>query len=116
MALKFIGPTGTTGALTSAYTEFTLERIRAKAPTLAVFFDIFNHRILSLFYQAWEKYRLAVAYERDQDDPVSNHLMALVGMGTGGVRDRQPVPDQELVYCFGVLAVHTRPAVALVRI
>src|SRR5260370_14930783 len=109
MALKFIGPTGTTGALTSAYTEFTLERIRAKAPTLAVFFDIFNHRILSLFYQAWEKYRLAVAYERDQDDPVSNHLLALIGMGTGGCRGSHPVPHQRLGDYSGLHSIPPRP-------
>jgi type VI secretion system protein ImpH len=116
MAVNFMGLTGTMGALPHAYTELILERIRAKDPTVAEFFDIFNHRIISLFYQAWEKYHLAVAYERDQDDPVSNHLLALIGMGTGGLRDRQPFPDQALVYYSGLLSLHPRSAVALAQI
>ena len=116
MAVNFMGLTGTMGVLPYSYTEFILERIRAKDPTLPAFFDIFNHRLISLFYRAWEKFRLAAAYERDQDDPVSNHLMALIGMGTAGLRERQPFPDQALVYYSGLLSLHPRSAVALEQI
>jgi type VI secretion system protein ImpH len=116
MAVNFMGLTGTQGALPYTYTELILERLRAKDQSLVAFFDIFNHRIISLFYQAWEKYRLAVAYERDRDDPVSNHLMALIGLGTGGLRDRQPVPDLALVYYAGLLSLQPRSALALAQI
>ena len=33
--------------------------------------------MISLFYQAWEKYRFAVAYERDGQDGYRSYLMAL---------------------------------------
>jgi type VI secretion system protein ImpH len=104
------------GALPLAYTELILERMRAKDPTVAAFFDLFNHRILSLFYRAWEKYRLAVGYERDRDDPLSNHMMALIGLGTGGLRHRQPFPDQALLYYSGLLSLQPRSAIALAQI
>jgi type VI secretion system protein ImpH len=116
MAVNFMGLTGTLGALPYTYTELILERIRAKDRTIAEFFDLFNHRIISLFYQAWEKYRLAVAYERDQDDPVSRCLMALIGLGTGGLQDRQPVRDHALLYYSGLLSLQPRSAVALAQI
>src|SRR5690349_25015732 len=41
-------------------------------------FDIFNHRIISLFYRAWEKNRFIVPHERGQTDPLMRHLMDLV--------------------------------------
>jgi type VI secretion system protein ImpH len=116
MALNFMGLTGMMGALPYTYTELILERFRAKDRTLAAFLDIFNHRIVSLFYQAWEKNHLAVAYERDQDDPVSSHLMALIGLRTGGLQGRQAIPDQALLFYTGLLSLHPRSAVALEQI
>ncbi len=116
MAVNFMGLTGPQGALPFTYTELILERIRARDTTLEAFFDVFNHRMISLFYRAWEKYRPAVGYERDQDDPLSNHLMALVGLGTGGLRDRQPFPDQALLYYSGLLSLQPRSAIALAQI
>ena len=53
------------------------------------FFDIFNHRIISLFYQALEKYRFTIPYERGERDRFSHHVLALIGLGTPGLQDRQ---------------------------
>jgi len=116
MAVNFMGLTGMMGALPYPYTELILERLRARDHTLAAFLDIFNHRIVSLFYQAWEKNHLAAAYERDQDDPLSRHLMSLIGLGTGGLQNRQAIPDQALVFYAGLLSLHPRSAVALEQI
>ena len=52
--------------------------------TLAEFFDLFNHRAISLFYQAWEKYRFPVAFERDGEDRVSNVPDVADRAGHGG--------------------------------
>ena len=46
------------------YTELILERLREKDTSFASFLDIFNHRMISLFYRAWEKYRFPVTYYR----------------------------------------------------
>jgi type VI secretion system protein ImpH len=116
MAVNFMGLTGALGALPYNYTELILERARARDRSLAAFFDLFNHRIISLFYQAWEKHRLTVAYERGQDDPISRCLMAMIGLGTDGLQDRQGVPDEALLYYSGLLSLHPRSAVALEQI
>lgn len=64
MSAAFFGMTGPQGVLPRHYTSLLIERIRAKDFALRDFLDMFNHRLLSFFYRAWEKYRFAFAYER----------------------------------------------------
>jgi type VI secretion system protein ImpH len=113
MMVNFAGLTGPLGVLPYCYTELIVERMRAKDETLGAFFDIFNHRIISLFYQAWEKYRFAIAYERGEFDRFSHHLMDLIGLGTEGLQDRQAVLDDSLLYYTGLLSQQPRSAMAL---
>jgi len=112
LRVNFMGLTGPTGVLPHAYTELIIERLRAKDRTLRDFLDIFNHRIVSLFYQAWEKYRFTVAYERGDRDRFSHNLLDLIGLGTAGLQDRQQVPDDSFLYYCGLLSMQTRSASA----
>jgi type VI secretion system protein ImpH len=113
IVVNFMGLTGPLGALPYAYSDLIMERLRSKDRTLAEFFDLFNHRAISLFYQAWEKYRFPVSFERDGEDRVSNGLMSLIGLGTEGLQDRLAVSDQALLYYTGLLGLQPRSAVAL---
>ncbi len=64
MTVTFLGMTGSSGALPRTYTELVLARVRQKDTTFRDFLDLFNHRLTSLFYRAWEKYRFWIGYER----------------------------------------------------
>ena len=69
--------------------------------------------MISLFYQAWEKYRFTIAYERGERDRFSHHLLDLIGLGTAGLQTRQAVPDDSLLFYSGLFALHARSATAL---
>jgi type VI secretion system protein ImpH len=112
MTVNFFGLTGPSGMLPTRYTELVVERMYARDPTLRDFFDIFNHRMTSLLYRAWEKYRFPVAYERSGKDAFTGYLFDLIGMGTGGLRNRMAIPDQALVCYEGLLAQFPRSAPA----
>ena len=113
MLVNFIGLTGPAGLLPLYYSELIRERARARDYAFAAFLDIFNHRIISLFYQAWEKYRFIIAYERGERDRISHLLLDVIGLGTPGLQKRLPVTDDALLYYSGLLSLHPRSAVGL---
>jgi type VI secretion system protein ImpH len=112
MTVNFFGLDGPFGVLPTRYVELILERLKVKDATLRDFLDIFNHRMISLLYRAWEKYRFPVAYERGGNDPFTGYMLALIGLGTRGLADRQAVPDQALICYEGLLTQSPRSALA----
>ena len=116
VVVNFMGLTGPSGVLPLYYSELIRERLRHRDTTLLAFLNIFNHRMISLFYQAWEKYRFTVAYERGERDRLSRHLMDLIGLGTRGLESRQAIPDDTLLFYSGLLAPHSRSALSLKNI
>jgi type VI secretion system protein ImpH len=119
--VSFLGLSGPNGVLPRHYTALLVERIREKDRALADFLDVFNHRTISLFYRAWEKYRFPISFERqrlfgptrDQEDLFSFCLFCLVGLGVAGLRNRQEVADDALLYYGGLFAHANRNAVSL---
>lgn len=113
LSVNFMGMTGVQGALPQWYTALVLEQQRSGDSTLRSFLDIFNHRSLSLFYRAWQKYRFAVTYERGDRDKFFLNLLALIGLATPGLSGRQAIEDEALIFYAGLLAPHQRSAAAL---
>jgi type VI secretion system protein ImpH len=118
MTVAFLSLTGTQGILPLHYTERLLALKTAKDNALADFFDLFNHRILSLFYRAWEKYRPPVLYEfgalrSKESDPFTHSLFDLIGMGTEHIRGRMKVADESLLRYTGLIAQRPHSASAV---
>jgi type VI secretion system protein ImpH len=104
--VNFMGLSAAVGVLPHAYTEFLLERVRAKDRGPGEFFDIFNHRMISLFYRGWQKYRFYIAYERTgaNDDVISARLLDLVGLGTPTLMRRMEIADDACLFYAGLLS------------
>jgi type VI secretion system protein ImpH len=113
MMVNFMGLTGPTGVLPYCYTELILERARAKDRTLQSFLDIFNHRLISFFYRAWEKHRFPVTFCLGDEDRFTHYLLDLIGLGTRGLENRQAVPDHALLHFAGLFGMQSRSAAAL---
>jgi type VI secretion system protein ImpH len=116
MVINFLGLVGPSGLLPLYYTELVVHRIREKDHALRDFLDMFHHRMTSLFYQAWEKYRFTIAYERGERDRFSHHLMDLIGLGTPWLNNRLTLKDDSLIFYSGLLSLRCRSAEALERI
>lgn len=116
MMVNFMGLCAPNGVLPPPYTELIIERSHKKNNGFRDFLDIFNHRWISLFYRAWEKYHFFVSYERKEVDQLTPLLFSLIGLGTKGLLGRQGIEDQSLAYYAGLLGPHPRSAQALQQI
>jgi type VI secretion system protein ImpH len=113
MTVNFMGLTGPQGALPLSYSLYLAERRRARDHAAKEFIGIFEHRMLSLFYRAWERSHAAVAHGRGERDWLTRHLLNLIGLGTDGLQRQLAIPDEALLFYVGLLGVPTRPAAAL---
>jgi type VI secretion system protein ImpH len=113
MRVNFMGLIGPLGVLPLYYTELVADRLRERDRVLRDFLDMFHHRMISLFYRAWEKYRFMVAYEQGRRERFSQYLLDIIGLGTKGQGGRQLIPDLSLAYYAGLFAQQPRSAEAL---
>jgi type VI secretion system protein ImpH len=118
MTVTFLALTGIQGILPVFYTERLLAQKTSEESALADFLDLFNHRLVSLFYRAWEKHRFPVLYESaaiegPSADLFTQSLFDLVGLGTNGLRGRMPVLDESLLRYAGLIAQRPHSASAV---
>jgi type VI secretion system protein ImpH len=113
MTVNFLGLTGPSGVLPYVYTELLRARAGAGESAAAAFLDLINHRLISLFYRAWEKHRVVLDAERGDGDRFAGHVFALMGLGLPSHLDRHTFPDRVLLKYAGFFAQQRRPAVVL---
>lgn len=109
----FMGLLGVSGALPLYYTEMLAQREHDhKDHAARAFLDVFSHRAVALFYQAWRKHRLAVQYEGERGQRFLPEVLALAGLGQRGLRKRLAgavggVDDEALAFHAGALQRRT---------
>ncbi len=125
LLVAFMGLTGPLGVLPQVYAELVQRADRLRNRSVSAFLDMFNHRLVSLFLRASEKYRIGLLVQREVSgpapagrtalgsDPASAALLALAGFGTPHLRGRMSVADEVVLYYAGIFAARTRPPGAL---
>jgi type VI secretion system protein ImpH len=108
LEVSFLGLTGPNGPLPLHLTEYARDRLRNSGDaTFARFLDIFNHRMLLLFYRAWADAQPTVSSDRPESDRFVGYVGALAGIGLAGLRGRDLFPDRAKLFFTGRLGCLT---------
>jgi type VI secretion system protein ImpH len=132
MTTSFMSLVGANGVLPRHYTQQLLDQERDNDTATQQFYNLFHHRIVSLFYRAWEKTRFPFAWERSIRDPNSTRedlftqsLYCLIGLGNDALREtsdcssvsrnRLSFSDQTMLFFAGMFSHRPRTAISLQR-
>lgn len=108
----FLGLYGASSPLPTFYTEDLLDEQREDQSIAREFLDVINNPFYALFFKVWKKKSLSLRYAEDPDDPVSDILFSLLGLGENIFRDALPDSKRFLHY-IGLTSQHPRSAEGL---
>lgn len=77
------------------------------------FLDILHHRLTSLFYRAWTKYRYHVTFDMPHRDVMTDYLLWLIGCNPDWDSHRLGVSPLRLIRYAGLLTQRPRSAAGL---
>jgi type VI secretion system protein ImpH len=105
------GVFGPNGALPLHLTEHAYERRRHKEDaTFADFVNLFQHRLISLFYRAWANSDPATSFDRPESDRFADWVGATFGLAGESARNRDVALDYAKLSRAGLYAQQTRSA------
>ncbi len=114
LGTRFHGMFGPNGALPLHITEYARDRLRnAQDATLTRFVDMFQHRMLSLFYRAWANAQPTVNFDHATRDRFALYIGALFGAGGEAMSGRDALPDSAKRFFAGRLSAMARNAEGL---
>lgn len=113
MVTPFMGLIGPNAALPQHYTRTVIERMRSNDFALSEFLDLLHHRALSLFFRAWDKYRVAETSDPDESDLFRQAINSLAGRGTAGLSGRLELSDELFLRYAGAFGRSRPQAVVL---
>ncbi|MCG8529380.1 MAG: type VI secretion system baseplate subunit TssG [Desulfovibrionales bacterium] len=124
LRVTFMGLAGAHGPLPYHMTEEMLTLSKDKERAFEDFINLFNHRLITLFYKAVTKLRPTnAAAPHPSQSPFAQYLFAIAGMGTPALRSDDPmkdglagVPDCALLPFAALLGTYPRSAAGLEQI
>ncbi|MGE5451691.1 MAG: type VI secretion system baseplate subunit TssG [Acidobacteriota bacterium] len=110
----FMGLLGVTGTMPLFYTEALAQReLYQKDFGARAFMDIFSHRAVAMFYDAWRKHRLPLQYEANQTHAFLPLTLSVAGMsharqqGRGKEGRQRAIAPEALAYYAGAIQQRT---------
>lgn len=86
VSAAFLGLYGSVSPLPTHFAEqLAIQDYQGGPQPIREFLDVFHHRLLSLLYRTWSKYRFAVMYRMKGADPFTRRMFCSVGID--GFRD-----------------------------
>jgi type VI secretion system protein ImpH len=119
VVVNFLGLIGPAGVLPRHYTANAIARVRDKDESLVRFLDLFQSRLLGLFYRSFARYQAAVAFEGRQRRPdlLTLLMRSIVGFDESGPRAGQlaagGAAEHDVLGFAGLYGHSLRPASAL---
>ncbi|MHC4502611.1 MAG: type VI secretion system baseplate subunit TssG [Planctomycetota bacterium] len=112
--VNFTGLCGPNGPLPLHLTAYLHDRVHNHNDTaMARFLDVFNHRMISLFYRGWAVGQQALSRDRPDDDTFDRYVGSLIGIGMKSFLNADAVPDEAKRHFAGHLASQARNAEGL---
>ncbi len=112
LVANFLGLHGSTSPLPAFYAEDVLHDTDEEG-TLAAFLDIFHHRLLSLYYRAWERFRYHFLYAAGGKDNFSRAMFSLIGLGEASLVKETGFPAVRVLQSAGVITQKPHSAMSL---
>lgn len=113
LSVNFLGLGGALGPLPHALTEWVLARNGAKDFALRDFLDLFNHRLISIWFRARKQGRLGMQWGTPESQRFADYLRAVLGLLGEGLQERMAVPDRALLRYAGLLSKRPRDTTGL---
>jgi type VI secretion system protein ImpH len=96
--VAFMGLAGMFGPLPYVYSEMLIDHIKQGDYALKDFYDIFNNRLISLFYRARKKQRLYLDTNKPEESNFAQVLYSLNGFRSPYARELIPIPKRYFLY------------------
>jgi len=92
--INFFGLLGPNGPLPKHLTElFISDMVGNKQPTFIDFLNLFNHRLITLFYRAWANTEPTTQNDSPENNKFKLYLGALAGYAQTELHNRDQMPD-----------------------
>lgn len=112
MMLNFLGLHGADSPLPAYFTEYIAQN-RDETDALRDYFDIFNHRIISILMAIWGKYRYYAQYEAAANDKLSQRFFGFIGAAVPETRMAKSIQWPRLMAYMGLIALNGEAASSL---
>lgn len=105
MMLNLLGLHGADSPLPAYFTEHVAQN-RDDPDPLRDFFNIFNHRLISILFDIWGKYRYYAHYEAEAKDLLSQRFFGFIGAGLPETRAAKAIQWPRLMAYMGLIALN----------